>query len=224
MAQPLTFTFDFISPYAYLGWTQIHRVAAAHGRWVQPVPVLFAGLLNHWGQLGPAEIAPKRAYVFRDVLRTAVVLGLRVRPPPAHPFNPLLALRVCCVDMDASTRRRLIDLLFAATWVEGSGVDHEEGVAAALSAAGLDSQTVLAQARQPAAKGRLRANTEGAIAAGVFGVPTVVADGEMFWGYDSFGHLDRFLGGERSVDDRALARWAELPAAAQRRPPTGSGS
>src|SRR5262249_60031058 len=90
MANPIDFHFDFISPYAYLGWTQIHALAARHGRAVRPVPTLFAALLNHSGTLGPAEIPLKRVYIFKDALRTAQVFGVPLEPPPSHPFNPLL--------------------------------------------------------------------------------------------------------------------------------------
>src|SRR5947207_2147613 len=107
----LQFYFDFISPYAYLGWTQIHLLAGRHGSTVEPVPILFAALLNTYGHKGPAEIPPKRAYIFKNVLRLAHRLGVPLQPPPAHPFNPLLALRVASLPMEAGERRRLIDAL-----------------------------------------------------------------------------------------------------------------
>ena len=110
----MTFYFDFISPYGYLAWTQIHALAAKHDRTVQPVPVLFAGLLKAWGHKGPAEIPPKRAYVARDIVRNARVLGQPIRVPPQHPFNPLLALRVASLEMSASTRNALVNGLFGA--------------------------------------------------------------------------------------------------------------
>src|SRR5262245_43770609 len=82
MAAPIDFYFDFVSPYAYLGWTQIHALAARHGRTVRAVPTLFAALLNHSGTLGPAEIPLKRVYIFKDALRTAKVFGVPLEPPP----------------------------------------------------------------------------------------------------------------------------------------------
>ena len=94
MSAPIEFWFDFISPYAYLAWQRIHPVVEAHGRALIYRPVLFAGLLDHWGQLGPAEIPPKREFVFRQVLRRAAALGVPLEPPPSHPFNSLLGLRL----------------------------------------------------------------------------------------------------------------------------------
>src|SRR5687767_3540326 len=104
--------YDFISPYSYLAWRSIHALAARHGREVEPVAVLFAGLLDAHGQKGPAEIAPKRLYTFRHVLRLASAAGLPMQLPPAHPFNPLLALRVSSLPMDPEVRKRLIDGLY----------------------------------------------------------------------------------------------------------------
>ena len=114
MSAPLRFYFDYISPYAYLAWTQIHALAARHGRTVEPVPVLFAALLDANGQRGPAEIPRKRVYIFKDTLRTAHLLGVPLGGPKTHPFNPLLALRVSSLPMEPETRRRLIDKLYAA--------------------------------------------------------------------------------------------------------------
>ena len=76
---PLQLYFDFISPYAYLAWTQVHALAARHGRPVQPVPVLFAALLDANGQKGPAEIPRKRVWVFKDTLRHAHASRVEVR-------------------------------------------------------------------------------------------------------------------------------------------------
>ena len=214
----LRFFFDFISPYAYLAWCRVHALADTHDRCVEPVPILFAGVLNAWGQLGPAEIPPKRVHVMKDCLRQAARHGVTLRPPPTHPFNPLLALRIAGLDMPADTRRRLIDGLYAAVWgSHGGGVEDPSRVAAIADAAGLDGAAAVAAAGQPDAKARLRASTEAAIAAGVFGVPTTDVDGELFWGFDSFPHIERYLAGDDPVDPTLVARWTDLPASAQRR-------
>src|SRR4051812_14938048 len=118
--------FDYLSPYAYLAWTQIHRIAEKHGAEVEPIPVLFAGLLQHHGTKGPAEIPAKRSYLFKDILRLAHAFGVPIAPPATHPFNPLLPLRASSLDLDAGVRRRLIDGLYAATWAEGKRVDTKE--------------------------------------------------------------------------------------------------
>ena len=211
----IRFHFDFISPYAYLAWTQIHALAERHRARVEPVPVLFAALLDRHGQKGPAEIAAKRAYLIKDVSRTARRLGVVSAPPPAHPFNPLLGLRLSSLPMPAAIRRALVDALYWATWGGGEGITDRANVAAIATRVGLGADAV-ALADQPEAKERVRQQTEDAIAAGAFGVPTMIVDGELFWGVDSLPSLDRFLAGERDVDPELLARWASLPASAKR--------
>lgn len=210
----LRFYFDFISPYAYLGWTQIHALAARHGQDVEPVPVLFAAMLNAHGHKGPAEIAPKRAYVFKNTLRVAHGFGVPLVPPPSHPFNPLLALRV--VSQPGGARRDLIDALFRATWATGAGVESRAQVAQVIRAVGLDSDSLLTQASTAAGKARLRTATAQAIERGVFGVPTVAVEDELFWGVDGFGHIEAFLAGEDPISPELVARWDNLPASASR--------
>ena len=210
------FHFDYVSPYAYIAWTQIHRIADEHGLAVEPVPTLFAGLLDAHGQRGPAEIPAKRVYLFKDAARKAHMLGLPpLIPPPTHPFNPLLALRVSSLDLPADTRRRLIDALYAATWSTGRGVESPAHVRAVLDTLGLDPELV-ERAAAPEVKDRLRRQTDEAIAAGVFGVPTMRVDGELFWGVDALPALEQFLAGNDSVDPEHLARWNALPRSAER--------
>lgn len=218
MSEPvICFYFDYLSPYAYLAWSQIHALAERTGHQVAPIPTLLAALLAKGGTRGPAEIPAKRAYLFKDTLRSARVLGLPLEPPPSHPFNPLLALRVSSLDLSADEQRRVIDALFRAAWGGGGGVESPEAAAHALGAAGFDGPALIARAAALEIKERLRKNTEDAIAAGVFGVPTMRVGDEIFWGYDSFGHLERFLRGEASLPAEALERWRLLPASARRR-------
>lgn len=205
--------FDFISPYAYLVWHAIHPLAERHGRTVEPVPIVLAVLLNAYGHLGPAEIPPKRVYAFKDVAWKAAALGLTVQPPPSHPFNPLLALRVVGL-ADGAQRDRLISALYDEVWAGGRGVERPEVVAEVAEACGVEDP--IARATAPESKVRLKANTAEALRAGAFGVPTIVADGELFWGVDSLPHLDRFLTGENPVDPDLLQRWLDLPASASR--------
>jgi len=215
----IRFHFDFISPYAYLAWTQIHALAARHGRSVEPVPVLFAALLDHHGTKGPAEIPAKRRYLMFDVVRKARALGVPVGPPPAHPFNPLLALRVASVPMDADVQRALIDRLYAAVWSgEGRDVEDRAVVVALAREVGLDGERIVEQALSSEGKARVRTQTERAIADGVFGVPTVICEGEPFWGVDSLPDLERFLDDGSVIDREMIARWSALRPSAERRP------
>lgn len=215
----IRFCFDFISPYAYLAWTQVHALADRHGRAVEPVPVLFAALLDHHGTVGPAEVPAKRRYLMFDVVRKARALGVPVGPPKAHPFNPLLALRVASTPMDDGVRKRLIDRIYAAVW-SGEARDVEDrGVVAALaSEVGLDGARVITDAESPEGKARVRTQTEAAVADGVFGVPTMLVDGEPFWGVDSLPQLETFLReGRPTIDRETLVTWSALKPSAERK-------
>lgn len=215
MPAPLELHFDFLSPYAYLAWTQIHAFAAAHGREVVPVPTLFAALLAHGETKGPAEIPAKRIYVFKDSWRTARVLGVPLAPPPTHPFSPLVALRASSL-LEGEPQRRLISALFDATWGGGDGVETDEKVARIATSVSLDGADLVARARGEDAKAKLRSQTDLAIARGVFGVPTVWVEGEIFWGYDSFSHLSRFLSGADALTPTDLDRWRHVAPSATR--------
>ena len=216
MAGSITFWFDYISPYAYIAWHEVRRVASRHGRSVVPRPILFAALLNTHGQKGPAEIPAKRVYTFKDAYRKAHRAGLPpLVPPPGHPFNPLLPLRVTSL-LEGADAERAIDALFAATWAEGRGCDTKERVLAALAPLGLDAEALVARAGQDDAKARVRAATDEALAAGAFGVPTMIADGELFWGVDGVPALDDFLAGRDPLPRELLDRWKTLPASATR--------
>jgi 2-hydroxychromene-2-carboxylate isomerase len=215
----IRFCFDFISPYAYLAWTQVHALAERHGRVVEPVPVLFAALLDHHGTVGPAEVPAKRRYLMFDVVRKARALGVPVGPPKAHPFNPLLALRVASVAMESRVRRALTDRIFTAAW-SGEARDVEDrGVVAALAReVGLDGERIVADAESAEGKARVRTQTQAAMDDGVFGVPTMLVDGEPFWGVDSLPQLETFLReGKPTIEPETIARWSALRPSAERR-------
>lgn len=212
----IEFWFDFISPYAYLAWTQIHALAERHARPVVMRPVLFASLLDHWGQLGPAEIPPKRIHTFKQVLRRAHELGVPLEPPPAHPFNPLLGLRLVSLELPDSQRRALIDRLFRAVWAGGPGITDPTTVAGMLDELGLDGAGLVAATQAPELKQRLLAAKHEAVAKGVFGVPTMIVEGELFWGCDTLGDLDRFVRGADPLPSDLLERWRALPSQAVR--------
>jgi 2-hydroxychromene-2-carboxylate isomerase len=217
MSAPIEFWFDFISPYAYLAWTQVPALAQRHQRPLVLRPVLFAALLDHWGQLGPAEIPPKRVHAFKHVLRRGFDFGVPLQAPPAHPFNSLLGLRLASLELPDADRRALVDRLYRAVWgPEGPGITDPEVVAKLLGEIGLDGQALLAAANSPDNKQRLIAATQEAIEKGVFGVPTMLVEGELFWGTDDLPNLDRFLRGEDPIDLAALERWRNLPAQAVR--------
>lgn len=215
----LRFVFDFISANAYLAWPQVHALGERYGREVRPVPVLFAGLLNAHGREGPAEIPALWHWMARNCLRKAARLGIPLEPPPSHPFNPLLALRVASLPMPEETRRRVIDGLFRAVWAEGTGVTDPAQVARVVGEAGLDGEGALREAVTPQSKARLRRQTDEAIAEDVFGVPTMLVDDELFWGFDDLEQLESYLDGRDPLSRPSLAAWDAIRPTARRRRP-----
>jgi 2-hydroxychromene-2-carboxylate isomerase len=210
------FYFDFISPYAYLAWKAAPGAIEARGAVLDPRPILFAALLDHHGNVGPAEIAAKRAYTFKDVVRRAARLGVPLAPPGSHPFRPLLALRLATASVDGVARGAVIDALFAAAWGGGRcAMDDPAAVRAALESADLPADALLEAAAGPSVKQALRAQTEAAIAAGVFDVPTFEVRGEIFWGQDAIPFVADALGGLDPARDLG-GMFADLPATARR--------
>ena len=180
------------------------------------MPVLFAALLDANGQKGPAEIPAKRAYLFKDCVRLAHGFGVPFAPPPAHPFKPLLALRVTSLPMPAEARRALCNRLFAATWGGGRGVRGRRRSPRPRAPRGSTATRWWSARPSPRPRTGCAGRPSEALAAGAFGVPTMLANGELFWGVDALPHLEAFLDGRDPVTPGIVARWAELPAAAQR--------
>lgn len=209
------FLFDFISPYAYLAFKQLPALQAETGAQVEPVPLLFAGLLNAHGNVGPAEVPAKRLHVMRDVLRKAQLASIPMAVPPAHPFNPLLPLRIVTSIEDPAMRWRAAGLLFDALWKEGTAIDTAQGCQAALATE--DAAALIEGAATDEAKRRLREATDEAVEAGVFGVPTFLLEGQLFWGVDSLPLVKQYLRDGDQFDADLIARWDALPAAAHRK-------
>lgn len=188
----LTFWLDFISPYAYLAFEQLPQALKGLSYSVEYRPVLFAGLLKHHGQLGPAEIPGKRDWTYRQVLWHAHQAGIPMRMPATHPFNPLALLRLALAcGQDGTVNRFVCESIFRHVWRGGEDAADAQRLQALSES--------LAPGRDPAShdvKAALKANTEAAIAAGLFGVPTVEVDGRLFWGYDALPMLRGWLDGD----------------------------
>jgi 2-hydroxychromene-2-carboxylate isomerase len=196
--------FDFISPFAWLQWSKIKALAQT-----QPVtlrPILFAGLLERHGQKGPAEIPGKREFTYRHVLWRARQIGRPLRFPPAHPFNPLTALRLCIA---AGSSVATTDAIFDWIWGQGNAGDSIEALAPVAHQLGIaDPVNAIADA---AVKAQLRANFDAAVADGVFGVPTLSLDGQLFWGDDAHDFALAYLHDPSLWDEPEMQRLGELP-------------
>lgn len=197
MPQPATWYFDVISPYAYLALPRLEEISAKRKLILKPVA--FGALLKHWGQLGPAELAPKRMHTYRQCVFLAERAGLPFRMPPRHPFMPLAVLRLI-VALGCSPGP--VRAAFHAIWGEGRDPNAPEVLAAIAQAAG--DPSAVERINDPAIKDRLAWNAVQATEAGIFGVPTLLIDGEVFWGGDAMDMALAFL------DDPAMFSKGEM--------------
>ena len=209
-AARLDWYFDFISPFAYLQWRRLRRDHPEVA--LNPKPLLFAAILNHVGQLGPAEIPQKRRHTYRIVLWQARAAGIPLHFPPAHPFNPLPALRLC---LAAPDRMQAIDAIFAHIWEHGRLADSVEALADVAASLGIDDPAAIARDE---VKRELLANGEEAMALGVFGVPTLRVRDELFWGNDAT-ELALAFARDPGTLDAEMRRVDAIPEAIQRKRP-----
>jgi 2-hydroxychromene-2-carboxylate isomerase len=196
--------FDVISPFSYLSLKQLARLP--QDTTLEFVPVLFAGLLNHFGQMGNAEIGPKRRFTYRFALWRARKMGIEMRLPPAHPFNPIQAQRLIIA---AGSDRHAVDTVFNAVFLHGLDVTDPAVIGELARQLGIADPT--AALEDPTVKKRLRDNTDWAIAQGVFGVPSFVIGTETFWGHDSFEMVLDYLRDPDEFQDAEMQKVERLP-------------
>jgi 2-hydroxychromene-2-carboxylate isomerase len=211
----IQFHFDVISPYAWLAFERLPQALAGCSMVVDYQPLLLAGLLGHWGQKGPAEIVPKRAWIYRQVVWLAARQGTRLQVPRPHPFNPLPLQRLALAAAPAggTPSRRVVELLFRHVWCRDGADPVEPAALAALAAA-------VAPLRDPTSdevKSELRARTDAAAAAGVFGVPTFDCNCRMFFGHDALPMLAAALQGDPWFEGPAWDEAGAQPPGLQRR-------
>jgi 2-hydroxychromene-2-carboxylate isomerase len=206
-ARAVRWYFDFISPFAYLHWPKVKAAMSEHA--IMPVPILFAAVLDTRGQKGPAEIPSKREFTYRHVLWQARQAGVPLRFPPTHPFNPLPALRLAIA---AGASVAAIDAVFDWTWAQGRAADSLDALRPLCVALHVDPELI----GHSSVKATLRDNTEAALRAGVFGVPTLAIDRrdggtELFWGNDAHAFAMDALRDPTLLDEPEMRRLETLP-------------
>jgi 2-hydroxychromene-2-carboxylate isomerase len=199
--------FDFISPYAWFGLHGLRRLG--EGIRLAYQPVLFAGLLNHWGQKGPAEILPKRVWGYRSCVWWAEQNNIPFRVPGAHPFNPLPYLRL---SIAAGNSAAAVKKIFEAVWTTGADPADPTLIASLAASLGVPLERI----GDVDVKNSLREATEQAAREGVFGVPTLLIDGQTFWGNDAIDFAAAYLENPRILETEQMRRIETLPIGASR--------
>ena len=185
----ITFYLDFISPYAYLAFEELPQALMGLTYSITYKPLLFAALLKHHGQLGPAEIPAKRDWTYRQVLWLAHSKGIAMDMPASHPFNPLGLLRLAlATDAQGRPNRYVCEKLFQHVWT--GGLDAQDAARLQVITDELNPSRSQGDAT---VKAQLKAHADEAIAAGVFGVPAFEVDGKVFWGVDGLPMLRAYL-------------------------------
>ncbi len=196
--------FDPILPYSFLHFEQFHNLAA--NLEIEYVPVLFAGLLKHWGHKGPTEIPAKRIYTYRHVTWLAQKLGIPFKVPPSHPFNSLPALRLLIA---AGLIQANVASAFDMIWKEGRDLQNPKEITELGKRLGI--MNIQATLANETIKSKLRANTADTVTRGIFGVPTFAIDDSIFWGQDSLDMMLDYLHDPGLFDTPEMQRALTLP-------------
>jgi len=195
MTTPLQFHFDFSSPYGYLAAERIEALAAKHGRGIDWRPMLLGAVFKITGTQPLTFVPLKGDYTRRDLPRTARFHGIEFRMPSKFPIATQAAARIVVWQrgVDAARCAPLVKALYRAFFVADRDISDPDVAADVAAEAGFDRSAVRPAVDDAAIKDALKRDVEAAIAAGVFGSPFVVVDGEPFWGLDRFEQIDRWL-------------------------------
>lgn len=195
------FYFDVISPYAWLAFKALPSTLEGIPHRVHYHPVVFGAMLKHHGQLGPAELPGKRDWTYRQVMWLAKQQGTVLQMPASHPFNSLALQRMAvATSPNGEPAREVVEAIFKHVWCSGLEAADASRMA--------ELQTYLTQWMQqsqpnfqidiqaPEVKQKLQQHTQAAIDLGLFGVPSMVVDGQVFWGQDALPMLRAYLEGD----------------------------
>jgi len=199
MSNSIDFYFDFSSPYAYLGSTRIEAVADKHSRTVNWHPILLGAIFKISGQAPLTSYPLKGDYALHDFNRAAREYNIPYKLPDPFPIGAVAASRACCwlkASEDASINDKLtpfVHAVFKAYYVDGRNISEVDQVLAIADAVGIDTEALASGLTDQHIKDALKTAVDQAIEIGVFGAPTTVVDGEMFWGSDRIEQIDRWL-------------------------------
>ncbi len=186
MSKTVEFLFDLGSPTTYLAYTQLPAICEQTDSQLIYIPILLGGVFKATGNASPATIPAKGRHMILDLDRYARRYGVPLKFNPHFPINTLMLMRaVTGIQLHHPERFvAFIDCLFRALWVDGRNLNDPAAVAAVLSGNGFDPNEVLALTDDETVKATLKDNTEKAVRRGVFGVPSMFVDDQLYFGQD----------------------------------------
>jgi 2-hydroxychromene-2-carboxylate isomerase len=196
MAKQIEFYFDVGSPYSYLAYHQLPKIARAHNAQIVWRPILLGGIFHATATSTPASVPLKDAHLDVDLQRWARHFDIPFTPNPDFPINTLHLMRgaIAMQMRGAAEFQRYLAAVFGAMFEQPRNLNDPEQVATVLTAAGIDAPALLAQTQDGQVKAKLKADTEQAVARGVFGAPTFFVGADMFWGQDRLHFVEQALG------------------------------
>lgn len=194
MAQ-VEFLFDVGSPYSYLAYYELQKIAARQKAEILWRPILLGGVFKATGNSSPASLPAKSRYMRKDLQRWAAYYQTPYQDNPAFPINTLLLMRGAVGMQKRGTADLLnyLNVIFKAMFTEPRDLNDPQNVAKTLQDAGIDPQLVLNLANDEEVKNQLKANTEAAVARGVFGAPSFFVGNELYWGQDRLQFVEAAL-------------------------------
>ena len=215
------FYFDFISPYAWLAFQALPKALEGISHRVHYHPVVFGAMLKHHGQLGPAEMPGKREWTYRQVMWLAKQQGTDLQMPASHPFNSLALLRLAVAASDnGEPNRYVVESIFKHVWCSGLEASDAERFAALQLHLLSQAHLTLKDPQSVEVKQMLQQQTQQAIDLGLFGVPSMVVNGQIFWGQDALPMLRAYLQGDAWFESADWLDAGKLPVGIRRSPPT----
>jgi 2-hydroxychromene-2-carboxylate isomerase len=182
----MQFWFEFASTYSYPAAMRIEQAAEARGVTIEWRPFLLGPIFAAQGwRDSPFNIYPaKGRYMWRDLERLCANYGLPLRRPSRFPRSGLLAARITCAAEGAAWLPEFVRAVYRANFAQDREISDPSVIAEVLEALDLPAPALIERAETDEAKGRLRARTEEAQRRGIFGAPSFVVEGELFWGND----------------------------------------
>ena len=194
----IDFIFDFASPNAYFAHPALKGVAERTGARINIIPCLLGGIFKATGNQAPmiafGGIKGKMDYEMLEIRRFIAAHGLtRFRMNPHFPINSLTAMRGLCAVEPGAEFDTYVEAVLAGFWERRLAMGDAEALASVLTEAGLDADAILARAQTDPVKAILAANTEAAVARGVFGIPTFFVGDEMVFGKERLGQVEAMV-------------------------------